>query len=82
MAKNSGPVRTVHARTTGKERDEMIATTKAEIEKKFGQGPIMRWPRARGRGHPYGRSGTRCRSGYRRCAARPHRRDLRSRVLR
>ena len=28
MAKNSGPVRTVHARTTGKERDEMIATTK------------------------------------------------------
>ena len=51
MAKNSGPVRTVHARTTGKERDEMIATTKA---------------------------GTRCRSGYRRCAARPHRRDLRS----
>jgi len=33
MAKNSGPVRTVHARTTGKERDEMIATTKAEIEK-------------------------------------------------
>ena len=34
MAKNSGPVRTVHARTTGKERDEMIATTKAEIEKK------------------------------------------------
>ena len=35
MAKNSGPVRTVHARTTGKERDEMIATTKAEIEKKF-----------------------------------------------
>ncbi len=38
--KNSGPVRTVHARTTGKERDEMIATTKAEIEKKFGQGSI------------------------------------------
>ena len=43
MAKNSGPVRTVHARTTGKERDEMIATTKAEIEKKFGQGSIMRY---------------------------------------
>ena len=34
MAKNSGPVRTVHARTTGKERDEMIATTKAEIERR------------------------------------------------
>ncbi len=43
MAKNSGPVRTVHARTTGKERDKMIATTKAEIEKKFGQGSIMRY---------------------------------------
>lgn len=43
MAKNSGPVRTVHARTTGKERDDMIATTKAEIEKKFGQGSIMRY---------------------------------------
>lgn len=43
MAKNSGPVRTVHAPTTGKERDEMIATTKAEIEKKFGQGSIMRY---------------------------------------
>ena len=43
MAKNSGPVRTVHAPTTGKERDDMIATTKAEIEKKFGQGSIMRY---------------------------------------
>ena len=43
MAKNSGPVRTVHARTTGKERDEMIANTKADIEKKFGQGSIMRY---------------------------------------
>ncbi|MED9895138.1 MAG: recombinase RecA, partial [Collinsella sp.] len=43
MAKNSGPVRTVHAPTTGKEREEMIATTKAEIEKKFGQGSIMRY---------------------------------------
>ena len=30
MAKNSGPVRTVHAPTTGKERDQMIANTKAE----------------------------------------------------
>ena len=43
MAKNSGPVRTVHAPTTGKERDAMIANTKAEIEKKFGQGSIMRY---------------------------------------
>lgn len=58
MAKNSGPVRTVHARTTGKERDEMIATTKAEIEKKFGQWfhheVRRRWSRARGRGHSHG----------------------------
>ena len=77
MAKNSGPVRTVHARTTGKERDEMIATTKAEIEKKFGQGSIMRY----GDGGPeleVEAIRTRCRSGYRRCAARPYRRDLRS----
>ena len=66
MAKNSGPVRTVHARTTGKERDEMIATTKAEIEKKFGQGSIMR----------YGDGGPELE------AARPYRRDLRPRVLR
>ena len=43
MAKNSGPVRTVHERTTGKERDDMIAATKAEIEKKFGTGSIMRY---------------------------------------
>lgn len=43
MAKNSGPVRTVHAPTTGKERDQMLANTKAEIEKKFGQGSIMRY---------------------------------------
>ncbi len=47
MAKNSGPVRTVHAPTTGKEREEMIATTKAEIEKKFGRGSRMRYDRRR-----------------------------------
>ena len=43
MAKNSGPVRTVHERTTGAERDKMIEVTKAEIEKKFGSGSIMRF---------------------------------------
>ena len=79
MAKNSGPVRTVHAPTTGKEREEMIATTKAEIEKKFGQGSIMRYgdggPELEVEAIP---TGARCRTGYRRCAARPYRRDLRS----
>ena len=43
MAKNSGPVRTVHERTTGKERDKMIKLTTEEIEKKFGTGSIMRY---------------------------------------
>ena len=43
MAKNSGPVRTVHERTYGAERDKMVEVTKAEIEKKFGNGSIMRY---------------------------------------
>ena len=43
MAKNSGPVRTVHERTTGAERDKMIEVTTAEIEKKFGKGSLMRY---------------------------------------
>ena len=43
MAKNSGPVRTVHERTTGEEREKMIDKTKAEIEKKFGKGSIMKY---------------------------------------
>lgn len=43
MAKNSGPVRTVHERTYGAERDKMVEVTKAEIEKKFGTGSIMRY---------------------------------------
>ncbi|AEB07089.1 RecA protein [Coriobacterium glomerans PW2] len=43
MAKNSGPVRQVHERTTGAERDKMIDITRAEIEKKFGTGSIMRF---------------------------------------
>ncbi len=43
MAKNSGPARVVHDKTTGAERDKMIEATKAEIEKKFGAGSIMRY---------------------------------------
>ena len=43
MAKNSGPVRTVHERTYGAERDKMVDLTKKEIEKKFGTGSIMRY---------------------------------------
>ena len=43
MAKNSGPSRVVHDKTTGAERDKMIEATKAEIEKKFGTGSIMRY---------------------------------------
>lgn len=43
MAKNSGPVRVIHERTTGKEREKIIEVTKAEIVKKFGDGSIMRY---------------------------------------
>ena len=43
MAKSSGPIRQIHERTTGAERDKMIEVTKAEIEKKFGNGSIMRY---------------------------------------
>ncbi len=43
MAKSSGPVRQVHERTTGEEREKMIKLTTSEIEKKFGTGSIMRY---------------------------------------
>lgn len=43
MAKNSGPARVIHERTTGEEREKMIKATKAEIIKKFGDGSIMRY---------------------------------------
>ena len=43
MAKSSGSVRQVHERTYGEERDKMIDLTRAEIEKKFGTGSIMRF---------------------------------------
>ena len=41
MAKNSGPARVIHERTTGKEREKMIEVTKAESGKKFGDGSMM-----------------------------------------
>ena len=43
MAKHQGPVRTVHAPTTGEDREKMIEQTKKDIEKKFGTGSIMRY---------------------------------------
>ena len=43
MAKSSANPRQVHERTTGEERDKMIQATRAEIEKKFGSGSIMRY---------------------------------------
>ncbi len=43
MARSSGPARQIHERTTGAEREKMIELTKAEIEKKFGTGAIMRY---------------------------------------
>lgn len=42
MAKGRGGVKTVQARTTGEEREKVIETTTAEIEKKFGKGSIMK----------------------------------------
>ncbi len=42
MAKKSSTSKEIHARTTGKEREEVIENTTKEIEKKFGQGAIMR----------------------------------------
>lgn len=43
MAKSSAPTKQVHERTYGAERDKMIEATKADIEKKFGTGSIMRY---------------------------------------
>ena len=43
MAKSKSPVREVHKKTTGEERDRMIEATTAEIEKKFDKGAIMRF---------------------------------------
>ncbi|MDJ1121489.1 recombinase RecA [Olsenella sp. YH-ols2217] len=43
MAKSKGPVRGVAERTFGEERDKVVAATTKEIQKKFGDGAIMRF---------------------------------------
>ena len=86
MAKNSGPARVIHERTTGKEREKMIEVTKAEIVKKFGDGSIMRYgdggPELEVEAIPDGCPRARCRFGHRRRSARTHRGDIRSRIFR
>ena len=42
-ARSKGPAREIHEKTYGTERDEMIAATTKDIEKKFGKGAIMRF---------------------------------------
>jgi len=41
MARSKGPVREVHEKTYGEERDKALKDTKKEILKKFGKGAIM-----------------------------------------
>ena len=36
MAKTKGTIKEIHPRTTGEERDKVLAATTEEIEKKFG----------------------------------------------
>ena len=43
MARSKGQMKSVRARTYGEERDEVVASTTEEIEKKFGKGSIMRF---------------------------------------
>ena len=43
MAKSKGVTKEIHPRTTGEEREKVIASTTEEIEKKFGKGAIMRF---------------------------------------
>ncbi|MBY4797988.1 recombinase RecA [Collinsella sp. AGMB00827] len=43
MAKNTGLTKGVQERTTGEERERMIEATKAAIEKRFGDGSIMKY---------------------------------------
>ena len=42
-ARGKAPSREIHEKTYGAERDEMIAATTKDIEKKFGKGAIMRF---------------------------------------
>lgn len=43
MARSKSTPHEVHEKTYGEERDKMVSTTTAEIEKKFGKGSIMRF---------------------------------------
>ena len=43
MARSKAPVREIHEKTFGEDRDKMIATTTEDINKKFGKGAIMRY---------------------------------------
>ena len=43
MASNKGPVKEVHAKSSGEERTKMIDLTTSEIVKRFGKGAIMRY---------------------------------------
>ena len=43
MAKSKGTTKEIRPRTTGEERDQVLAATTEEIEKKFGKGAIMRF---------------------------------------
>ena len=43
MAKAKGITKEIHPRTTGEEREKVLAATTEEIEKKFGKGAIMRF---------------------------------------
>lgn len=43
MAKSKGITKEIHPRTTGEERDKVLAATTEEIEKRFGKGAIMRF---------------------------------------
>ena len=43
MAKSKGTSKEIKPRTTGEERDKVLEETTSEIEKKFGQGSIMRF---------------------------------------
>ena len=43
MAKTKGITKEIRPRTTGEEREKVLADTTAEIEKKFGKGSIMRF---------------------------------------
>ena len=43
MAKSKGITKEIHPRTTGEEREKVLAATTEEIEKRFGKGAIMRF---------------------------------------